>query len=118
TYIGLDQALDLHEIWKDIVKRKFMTIGFLALMLLVPLAITSTNAMVRRLGYERWKKLHRLVYVAAVCGVIHFIWRVKADLREPLAFGAAIALLFGVRVAAAIRAPPSPSPSLRSGSGV
>ncbi len=103
TYVGVDQAFDFDAIGKDIVKRKFMTIGFAALMALVPLAVTSTNAMVRRLGYVRWKRLHRLIYVAAVFGVIHFVWRVKADLREPLAFGAVVALLLAVRLADAVR---------------
>jgi sulfoxide reductase heme-binding subunit YedZ len=104
TYLVLDQGFDFHDILADIVKRKFMTIGFAALVLLTPLAITSTNRMVRRLGFERWKKLHRLIYVAAICGVVHFVWRVKADLREPLAFGAVIALLLMVRLIVAIRA--------------
>jgi sulfoxide reductase heme-binding subunit YedZ len=71
----------------------------------VPLALTSTNRAVRRLGYERWKRLHRLVYAAAVCGVVHFVWRVKADLREPLVFAAVLALLFALRLAHRLRTP-------------
>jgi methionine sulfoxide reductase heme-binding subunit len=102
TYLGLDQNFDFQAILKDIVKRKFITIGFLALMMLLPLALTSTDRMVRRLGYLRWKKLHRLVYVAAICGVIHFVWRVKADLRAPLTFAAIVALLLGIRVAKSV----------------
>ena len=97
TYIGVDQFFDWRAIVADVVKRKFITIGMLAFALLVPLALTSTDGSVRRLGYARWKRVHRLVYAAAVCGVVHFIWRVKADLREPLLFAAALAVLLAVR---------------------
>jgi sulfoxide reductase heme-binding subunit YedZ len=115
TYVGLDQVFDLNEILKDIVKRKFITIGFATLVILTPLAVTSTNAMVRRLGFVRWKRLHRLIYLAAVGGFVHFVWRVKADLRRPLIFGAVIAVLLGVRVVAWLK-DLTPSPSLK-GSG-
>jgi sulfoxide reductase heme-binding subunit YedZ len=98
VYIAVDQFFDFSEIWKDISKRKFITIGFAALLLLVPLAVTSTKGMVRRLGFPRWKRLHRLVYLAATCGVIHFAWRVKSDLREPLIFAFVLAVLLLVRV--------------------
>jgi sulfoxide reductase heme-binding subunit YedZ len=98
TYLGLDQQLDFPAIWGDIVKRKFMTIGFAAFTLLIPLAMTSTKGMVRRLGFPRWKRLHRLVYVAAALGVVHFVWRVKSDLRQPLIFAFALTLLLAVRV--------------------
>jgi len=104
TYVGVDQFFDWKAIAADVVKRKFITIGMLAFALLVPLALTSTNAAVRRLGYARWKRLHRLVYLAAVCGVVHFVWRVKADLREPLVFAAVLTLLLGLRVASYLRA--------------
>jgi sulfoxide reductase heme-binding subunit YedZ len=104
TYVGVDQFFDWRAIVADVVKRKFITIGMLAFALLVPLALTSTNLAVRRLGYERWKRLHRLVYLAAVCGVVHFAWRVKADLREPLIFAAVLALLFALRLAHRLRA--------------
>jgi sulfoxide reductase heme-binding subunit YedZ len=97
TYLGVDQFFDWRAIVADVVKRKFITIGMLGFALLVPLALTSTDRSVRRLGYVRWKRLHRLVYLAAVCGVVHFIWRVKADLREPLVFASLLALLFAVR---------------------
>jgi sulfoxide reductase heme-binding subunit YedZ len=97
-YVGVDQLFDFHEIWKDIVKRKFMTIGFAAFVLLIPLAVTSTKGMVRRLGFPRWKRLHRLVYVAAVLGVIHFIWRVKSDLRVPMTYAFVLGVLLLVRV--------------------
>jgi len=98
TYIGVDQFFDWRAIVADVVKRKFITIGMLAFALLVPLALTSTDGSVRRLGYARWKRLHRLVYAAALCGVVHFTWRVKADLREPLLFAAALAALLAVRL--------------------
>ena len=97
TYVGVDQFFDWRAIVADVVKRKFITIGMLAFALLVPLALTSTDGSVRRLGYARWKRLHRLVYAAAGCGVVHVVWRVKADLREPLLFAAALAVLLAVR---------------------
>jgi sulfoxide reductase heme-binding subunit YedZ len=103
VYLGVDQFFDWGEIWKDIVKRKFITVGFLAFVLLIPLALTSTDGMVRRLGFVRWKRLHRLVYVIATLGVVHFVWRVKSDLRQPAIFGAALAVLLVVRAAGAKR---------------
>jgi sulfoxide reductase heme-binding subunit YedZ len=98
TYALLDQTLDLPAIVEDIVKRPFIAVGFAAFVLLVPLALTSNNRAVRRLGFVRWQRWHRLVYVSAVLGVVHFIWRVKADLREPLLFAAVLAVLLGIRV--------------------
>ncbi len=97
-YVVLDQNLDWSEILKDIAKRKFITIGFLAFLLLVPLAVTSTNKMVKRLGFPRWKRLHRLIYVAGVAGVVHFVWRVKADLLQPMIFAGVLALLLAIRL--------------------
>lgn len=96
VYLILDQSLDLHAVIADIAKRPYITIGFTALLMLVPLAATSTAAMMRRLG-RRWQKLHRLVYVIAVLGVWHFYWGVKADVREPLIYAAVLALLFALR---------------------
>ena len=98
TYFAVDQFFDFGEIWKDIVKRKFITVGFAAFVMLIPLAVTSTHAMVRRLGFPRWKRLHRLAYLAATCGVIHFAWRVKSDLRQPLLFAFVLAVLLIVRI--------------------
>lgn len=103
TYVVLDQGLDWPELWKDVTKRKFMTVGFAAFLALVPLAVTSTRKMLKRLGFARWKRLHRLVYVAAVLGVIHFIWRVKADTREPLTYGAVLLVLLGIRLVPLLR---------------
>ena len=94
----LDQGLDWRAIWADIAKRKFIFVGFAAFVLLVPLAVTSTAARVRRLGFARWKRLHRLVYVAALARSIHFVWRVKKDLSEPLVYAAILGALLLVRV--------------------
>ena len=92
----LDSGFSWHSIIKDITKRPYITIGFAALLLLIPLAITSTNGMLRRLG-KRWQQLHRLVYVIAVLGVWHYYWEVKADVREPLVYAAIVAFLLGWR---------------------
>jgi methionine sulfoxide reductase heme-binding subunit len=103
VYLGVDQFFDFAEIGRDIVQRPFITVGFAALVLLVPLAITSTSGMLKRLGARRWKRLHRLVYVAAMLGVVHFLWRVKSDRRQPLLFAAILAVLLGIRLVAALR---------------
>ena len=97
TYTVLDHFFDFQAIVKDIIKRPYVTAGFTAWVLLIPLAITSTTAMIRRLG-KRWQQLHRLVYVAAIAAVIHFYWLVKADIRRPLQYGAVLALLLGFRL--------------------
>ena len=96
TYIWLDQFFDLMEIAKDIPKRPFITVGFASFVLLIPLAVTSTSGMVRRLG-KRWQQLHRLIYLTAIGGVIHYLWLVKADTRKPFIYGAILALLLGYR---------------------
>lgn len=96
TYIWLDQFFDLMEIAKDIPKRPFITVGFASFVLLIPLAVTSTGGMVRRLG-KRWQQLHRLIYLIAIGGVIHYLWLVKADTRKPLIYGAVLTLLLGYR---------------------
>lgn len=100
TYLWFDKLFDVHEIWKDVYKRPFITVGFLALTLLIPLAITSTAGWIRRLGGKRWQKLHRLIYFSAAAGVVHFIWLVKADLRRPLTYGAILAVLLAYRLIA------------------
>jgi sulfoxide reductase heme-binding subunit YedZ len=102
-YFGVDQFFDFGEIGRDIVKRKFITVGFAAFVLLIPLAITSTKGMVKRLGFPRWKRLHRLVYLAATLGVIHFVWRVKSDYRQPLLFAFVLLVLLAVRVVDRLR---------------
>jgi methionine sulfoxide reductase heme-binding subunit len=99
TYIWLDKFFDWHEMLVDIGKRRFITVGFLGFVLLIPLAVTSTAGWIRRLGGRRWQRLHQLIYVTAVAGVIHYIWLVKADLRKPLQYAAILAVLLGYRVA-------------------
>lgn len=96
SYVVLDQFFDWPAILKDIIKHPYITVGFAAWLMLVPLALTSTKGMMRRLG-RRWKSLHKLVYVIAVFGVIHYAWLVKADYREPIIYGLILALLLGMR---------------------
>ena len=103
TYIWLDKFFDLSEIWKDIFKRPFITAGFLAFVLMIPLAITSTAGWIRRLGGARWQMVHRLVYVSAVAGVIHYYWLVKSDVRLPVAYGTAVGALLLYRIVVAQR---------------
>jgi len=97
TYLWLDQFFDFASIAKDIVKRPFITVGFAAFVLLIPLAVTSTRVMMRRLG-RRWQPLHRLVYLIALLGVIHYVWLVKKDLTQPLMFGAVLVMLLAMRL--------------------
>jgi len=97
TYAGLDQRFDLPVIVEDVIERPYITLGMTALILLLPLAITSTNSMMRRLG-RRWQKLHRLVYVISILGVWHFYWQVKQDILEPLIYALILALLLCFRV--------------------
>jgi len=104
TYLWLDKFFNWHEMWADIAKRKFITIGFLAFILLIPLAITSTSGWIRRLGGKRWQALHRLIYASAIAGVIHYIWLVKADIRKPLIYGGILAILLGYRAIVWLRA--------------
>jgi len=97
SYAILDQRLSLAAIGEDILERPYITLGITALLMLIPLAITSTNGWMRRLG-RRWKKLHQLVYVIAILGVWHFFWQVKLDTREPLVYAGILAVLLGYRV--------------------
>jgi sulfoxide reductase heme-binding subunit YedZ len=101
TYLVLDQGLDLRAVYGDVTKRAFILVGFLAFVLLIPLAVTSTAAMVKRLRFARWKRLHRLAYLVPSLGVVHFYLRVKKDHSEPIVYGLLLALLFAVRLAAA-----------------
>ena len=103
SYIAFDHVFDALAILKDILKRPFITVGFTALVLLVPLAATSTNAMVRRLGAYNWRALHRLVYPIAALGVLHFWWMVKRDITEPAIYAGILALLLGYRLAVYLR---------------
>jgi sulfoxide reductase heme-binding subunit YedZ len=98
TYLVFDQSLSMSEILEDIVKHPWVLVGFTAFLCLVPLAITSTSGWVRRLGGKRWRRLHRLIYVAAVAGVLHYLWLVKKDVTYPVLYGVVLALLLGSRL--------------------
>jgi sulfoxide reductase heme-binding subunit YedZ len=98
TYIWLDKSFDLHEMFKDIAKRPFITVGFSAFVLLIPLALTSTAGWIRRLGGKNWQRLHRLIYLTGTLGVVHYLWLVKADRRKPLEYGFVLSLLLLYRV--------------------
>jgi sulfoxide reductase heme-binding subunit YedZ len=98
TWLVLDQFFDVDAIVADVVKRPFITAGSVALLALLPLAVTSTAGWIRRLGGRSWQRLHRLAYLAAVAGVVHFYWLVKADTREPLTYAAILAVLLGARL--------------------
>jgi methionine sulfoxide reductase heme-binding subunit len=98
TYIGPDQSFDPGGMWRDVVKRPFVTVGFLGFVLLIPLALTSTKGWIRRLGGRNWQALHRLIYVTALCGVIHYYWLVKSDHRQPLLYAAILAVLLLYRL--------------------
>ena len=99
TYIWLDKFFDVHAMLADVAKRRFITVGFTGFVLLIPLAVTSTAGWIRRLGGRRWNLLHRLIYLSAMAGVIHYYWLVKADVRKPLQYAAVLALLLGYRLA-------------------
>ena len=98
TYAILDASLDLSYVLEDILDRRYILVGFSAFVLLVPLAATSTNAMVRRLGPARWRRLHRLVYLAVPLAALHFLWLVKADLTEPALYAGILAILLFLRL--------------------
>jgi len=98
TYIWLDQFFDLHSIYKDVYKRPFITAGFTAFVLMIPLALTSTKWSIRKLG-RRWQALHRLIYFSALAGVVHYLWLVKIDKRKPEIYGAILAVLLLYRLA-------------------
>lgn len=98
TYIWLDQFFDWAEIVKDVIKRPFITVGFACFVLLIPLAVTSTNAMQRRLK-RRWQQLHRLIYLIAIGGIVHYWWLVKKDVTQPAIYALVLAVLLGFRLA-------------------
>ena len=103
TYVWLDKFFEFQEMVEDVMKRRFITAGFLAFTLLVPLAMTSTTWAVRKLGGKKWQRLHRLIYLSAVAGVIHFWWKVKADVREPAIYAAILGGLLLLRLAITAR---------------
>jgi len=102
-FYSLDRAFSISSTLHEIIARKYVWFGITALLVMVPLALTSTNAMIKRLGGKRWRALHRLAYLAAICGVIHYYMQVKADVRLPLVFAAALTVLFGYRLLEAWR---------------
>ncbi len=116
TYVWLDQFFDVHSMLRDVAKRPFITMGTLSYLSMLPLALTSTQWSIRKLG-RKWQALHRLAYLAAIAGVVHFYWLVKRDEREPLTFMTVLAVLFAVRIAyilkeRAPRSAPEPNASL------
>jgi sulfoxide reductase heme-binding subunit YedZ len=102
TYVWLDKFFDVHEMLADIAKRRFITAGLAGFVLMIPLALTSTKGWIRRLGGKRWQALHRLIYLSAAAGVIHYIWLVKADLRSPLRYAFVLLVLLTYRIVASI----------------
>lgn len=102
-YLVLDQQLAMPVIVEDVTQRPFIMVGFVAFVSLIPLAVTSTNRALKRLGPKRWKRLHRLAYAAGVLGVLHYLLRVKRDLNEPIIYGAVLAFLLSVRAVDAVR---------------
>jgi DMSO/TMAO reductase YedYZ heme-binding membrane subunit len=112
-FFSLDRSFSVSSTLSEMVKRKYLIVGAIALLVMVPLAVTSTNAMIKRLGGKRWRALHRLAYVAAIAGVIHYYMQVKADVRQPLVFAAVLAFLLGYRLWVLWR-PSSPATPVRS----
>jgi DMSO/TMAO reductase YedYZ heme-binding membrane subunit len=108
-FFSLDRSFSISSTLAEMAKRKYLIVGSTGLLLMVPLAVTSTNAMIKRLGGKRWRALHRLAYVAAIAGVVHYYMQVKADVRQPLAYAAVLALLLGCRLVLYFR-PPRPVP--------
>jgi sulfoxide reductase heme-binding subunit YedZ len=109
-WLVFDKFFNLAEMWKDIEKRRYITVGMAGFVMLLPLAITSTAGWVRRLGYVKWQRLHRLIYFAALAGVIHYYWLVKSDVRLPLMYGAILGILMLYRGAIWLQ----PAPQKRS----
>ena len=105
TYIWLDKFFDLGEMWRDVYKRRFITVGFLSFVLMIPLAVTSTAGWIRRLGGARWQRLHRLIYVSAIEGVVHYYWLVKSDVRKPVFYGCLVGILLLFRVVVKMASP-------------
>lgn len=107
TFLWFDHFFDLKEMWKDVLKRPFITVGFIAFVLLIPLAITSTNGMIKRLGGKRWQWLHRLIYVIAPLAILHFWWMKagKHNFTQPIIFGAIVGLLLMMRLWWMLRKP-------------
>ena len=109
-FFSLNRGFSISSTLTEMLKRKYLIVGSTALLVMVPLAVTSTNAMIKRLGGKRWRVLHRLAYVAAIAGVIHYYMQVKADVRQPLVFAAVLAVLLGYRIVTNLRQP-KPAPA-------
>ena len=129
TYIWLDKFFDVHEMLKDVAKRRFITVGFSAFVLMIPLALTSTTWSIRRLGGKNWQRLHRLIYFTGILAVVHYTWLVKADRRKPIEYGIVLGILLAYRVgvwlservtekASKERQPPAIPASVRNEAGV
>lgn len=103
TYFVLDHSLMFDGLWEDIVKRPYITVGFTAFVLMIPLAITSTKGWIRRLGGRRWNLLHKLIYVTAMLGVLHYWWKVKLDTTDPGYYALIVAVLLGARLVRSLR---------------
>lgn len=115
SYFVFDHSFDLAEIWDDVIEHPWVWAGFIAFVLLIPLAVTSTTGWIRRMGGKNWNRLHKLIYPIAVLGVLHFWWLVKADVSEPLLYGAILAVILGVRFIkkpTALSKPLTPKPPL------
>ena len=113
TYLWLYQSFDMHAIWGDVWKRRFITVGFLGFVLMIPLAITSTKGWIRRMGGKNWTVLHRLIYCSAIAGVIHYAWLVKSDKTKPLQYAAILGVLLAYRIVVWVIAKKNP-PAVRS----
>jgi sulfoxide reductase heme-binding subunit YedZ len=114
TYVWLDKFFDVHEMLADIAKRRFITAGLAGFVLMIPLALTSTKGWIRRLGGKRWQALHRLIYLSAAAGVVHYIWLVKADLRSPLRYAFVLLVLLTYRIVASIASRTKPGTGVAS----
>ncbi len=114
TWVGLDRFFNLHDMWADVEKRKFITVGFAGFLLLIPLALTSTKGWIRRLGGKRWQLLHRAIYLAAIAGVIHYAWLVKSDEHKPLQYAAIVGVLLLWRIVVWARKRWQQQPAARS----
>jgi methionine sulfoxide reductase heme-binding subunit len=112
TWFYLDKDLDTREMWEDIIKRRFITMGMFGLLVMLPLAMTSTAGWVRRLGFRKWQLLQRGIYLSALAGVIHYYWGVKSDIRLPVLYAFILGLLLAWRIVAALR--PKPAAAARS----
>ena len=118
TYLVFDQALSPADIAEDVAKHPWVLLGFASFLMLVPLAVTSTRGWVRRLGGKRWQRLHRLIYPAAIGGVLHYLWLVKKDLRDPVYFAVALVVILATRVWVSRRGRAAPAAGRRRGHGL